>query len=337
MYILLYTSICIPMDTTELQNILLRAPYLAHLALRKRPFCLTPDPAFYFDSQTHSEALRGLEAFLRRQPGFALIYGDVGTGKTLLCRRFLEGLNGKAYNAGLVLNPMMSVKEFLAEALRAFDLTPRSHATQADMVEALRSLVTTEERKGRQSVLAIDEAQLLSDDLLDLLATLSDTNGTAGRSLHVVLFAQQELVARLIDRRMRYLRGRITMTHCLQPLTLPEVGPYIMHRLATAGSRGQVRFDEDAVERIYRASGGYARVVNSLSDHCLLVLGELSRTTVDRKIVDRVLKEEGIDAAHGRKPPLKERLKIVYLVVLGIIFALAVYRSFVLLQPTLHF
>ena len=214
------------MQASELQEIALRFRYPGHLALKARPFRLTPDPAFYFDSRTHSEALRGLQSFLHRDDGLALIYGDVGTGKTLLCKLFLEGLDRKAFNGGLILNSMMNAKEFLAEVLRVFDIIPRCHSTRATMIETLRSLVETEGEKGKQSVLAIDEAQLLSDDLLDLLARHSDSKDKGGSSLRVVLFAQEELAARLVDRRMRHVRRRITMTHRLQPLSPDEIGPH---------------------------------------------------------------------------------------------------------------
>ncbi len=126
-----------------------RSPYLERLALKSRPFSLAPDPAFYFDSHTHSEALRSLRFFLAGVGGFALIYGDVGTGKTLLCRRFLEGLDREAYNAGLILNPAMDGKEFLSEALRAFDTSPVSHSTRAQLFEALKSFVRREGDKGK--------------------------------------------------------------------------------------------------------------------------------------------------------------------------------------------
>ncbi len=325
------------METTELQDVLFQAPYLEHLALKTKPFSLTPDPAFYFDSRTHSKALRGLQSFLSRQEGFALIYGDVGTGKTLLCRRFLQGLDRKAYSVGLILNPTMNETEFLAEALRAFDITSPSPRGETEGVEALRSHIKAEGERGKQSVLAVDEAQLLSDDLFDLLTRLSYPGNKGDNALRVVLFAQEEIAARLVDRRMRRLRQRITMTHRLQPLSSDEIGPYIMHRLATAGSGGLIRFDADAVDIICRVSRGYARVINTVSDHCLFILGQRSRTRVTRRIVNQVLKEDGIVASPGEKRAAKPRLWIAYLAVSILILALMLYGVFVLLRPSLGF
>jgi type II secretory pathway predicted ATPase ExeA len=323
------------MQATELQDIALRAHYAGHFALKARPFRLTPDPVFYFDSRTHSEALRCLQSFVHRGEGLALIYGEVGTGKTLLCKCFLEGLERKAFNTGLILNPAMNAKEFLAEVFRVFDIVPRSHSTKATMFERLRSLVETESEKGKQSVLAVDEAQLLSDELLDLLARHSDSKDKGSSSLRVVLFAQEELAARLVDRRMRHLRRRITMTHCLQPLAPDEIRPYIMHRLATAGSQGLIRFDEDAIERIYRVSRGYARIINIISDRCLLVLDERSRTTVTRRIVDQVVRKDAIHTFPGQKTSARGWLRSAFLVLLGATLALIFYRSLTMLCPAL--
>ena len=323
------------METTALKDNAQQVPYLERLALKSRPFSLAPDPAFYFDAHTHSEALRSLRFFLARVGGFALIYGDVGTGKTLLCRRFLEGLDREAYNAGLILNPAMDEKEFLSEALRAFDISPVAHSTSAQLFEALKSFVTREGDKGKQSVLAIDEAQLLTDELFRLLARLSEPEAPGGRALRVVLFAHEELMARLVDRRERYIRRRIAMTHWLQPLSQDEVGPYIAHRLAKAGSRGLIRFDKGALESISRASGGYARVVNTVSDQALFLLDGKSGTTVDRRMVQRVLVHEGFRPPRIDKKAAGSRLRIVYLAVIGVILAFILYRSFILLRPTL--
>ena len=205
------------------------------------------------------------------------------------------------------------------------------------MFETLRSLVRTESERGKQSVLAIDEAQLLSDEVLDLLARHSDSKARGGSSLRVVLFAQEELAARLVNRRMRHLRRRITMTHCLRPLSPDEVGPYIAHRLATAGSHNLIGFTQDALEGIYRVSGGHARIVNIVSDRCLLLLDERSRTTVTRRIVGQVLKEEGIPTFPKGKASANDRLRTVRLALAGAFFALILCGSLIMLRPAVAF
>ena len=128
-------------------------------------------------------------------------------------------------------------------------------------------------------MLAIDGAQLLSDEVLDLLPRQADARAKGGDPFRVVLFAREELVARLIDPGMRHLRRRITMTQRLQPLSSDEIGPYLVHRLAAAGPSGLVSFSQGALERIYLASDGRARIVNVVSDRCLLILRQPPRTT----------------------------------------------------------
>jgi len=323
------------METIEQQDNGLQAAYLERLALKTRPFSFAPDPVFYFDSRTHSGALRNLRYFLAGVGGFGLIYGDVGTGKTILCRRFLEGLDKRRYNSGLILNPAMDEKELLSEALRAFGAFPGAGFATKELVEALRSFVRTQGEKGKESLLAVDEAQLLSDELLRLLVTLSSADPPGSKALRVVLFAHEKLAARLVENRERYVRQRITMTHCLQPLAPDEIGPYIAHRLAKAGSQGLIRFDKGAVESIMRASGGYARVVNTVADHALLLLNGKSGARVDRRMVERALAQEGLPVPQKGKTAGGGRLRIVYLAALGVILALILYRSFVLLRPTL--
>jgi len=322
------------METTELKDNGLQAALLPRLALKVRPFSLAPDPAFYFDSRTHSGALRNLRSFLVGPEGFALIYGDVGTGKTLVCRQFLETLDREAYNAGLILNPAGDEKEFLSEVLRALGGAPGFCSSREELFEVLASFVRTQGQKGKESILAVDEAQLLSDELLRLLASLSRPDPPGSKSLRVVLFANEELAARLVDRRERYVRQRIVMTHCLEPLAPDEIGPYIAHRLARAGSQGLIRFDKGAVESITRASRGYARIVNTVADQALLLLGDKSGRKVGRRMVEHVLAREGLDAQR-KGTAGGGRLRIVCLAALGVILALLLYRSFVLLRPAL--
>lgn len=325
------------MEASERQGTALTTRYLGHSAVKPRLFRATPHPTFYFHSRSHSEALRGLQSYLRQEDGLALIYGEIGAGKTLLCKHFLEILDRKAFNAGLIVNPLMNAKEFLAEVLRVFDVVPRSHSTKATMVETLKSLVKTEGERGRQSVLAVDEAQLLSDDLLELLARHSDSRGRGGCSLRVVLFAQEELAARLVDSRMRHLRHRISMAHCLQPLSSDEIGPYITHRLAKAGLHGLISFDEDVLERIYRVSKGHAGIVNIVSDRCLIMLHERSKKAVTRRIVDRALREEGIPKLAEGKASSYGWLRVVRLALAAVILILIIYASFVLLRSAIGF
>jgi len=205
------------------------------------------------------------------------------------------------------------------------------------MLEALGSLVKMEAERGKVSVLAVDEAQLLSDDLLELLAGGSDSWDEGGISLRVALFAQEELASRLVDRRMRQIRQRIAVTHCLQPLSSDEIGAYLMHHLATAGSQGAITFDEGALERIYRVSKGYGRMLNTVSGRCLLALDEQSGTTVTRRIVDLVVRKDGIHTPPGEETAARKRPKTVLRALLLVVLALILYGFFTVLASRLRF
>ena len=231
----------------------------------------------------------------------------------------------------------MNVDEFLMEMLRVFDMTLPCPPTKGTIFETLRSLVEREGTRGRQSVLAIDGAQRLSDEVLDLLPKQADAKSKGGSPLRVVLFAREELVTRLVDPGMRHLRRRITMTHCLQPLSSDEIGPYLVHRVAAAGSPGLISFSRGALERIYRASGGRARIVNVVSDRCLLMLRQPPRTTVTRRIVDQVLRDVGIHTVPKGKGSAKGRLTIVRLALASAVLALILCGSLIVLWPALGF
>ena len=186
------------------------------------------------------------------------------------------------------------------------------------------------------SVLAVDEAQLLSDDLLELLARGSASWDEGGMSLRVALFAQEELASRLVDRRMRRVRQRITVTHCLQPLSPDGIGAYLTHHLAAAGSLGVITFDKGALGRIYQVSKGYGRIVNTVTGRCLLAL-EGRSATVTWRIVDQVVRKHGAHASPGEEMAAKGRPGSVSLALLLFALGLILYGSFILLRPAFGF
>jgi general secretion pathway protein A len=268
-------------------------PYLDYFGLAEKPFSLTPDPLFYFESRSHREALDHLAFFLSQKEGFALIYGDVGTGKTTLSRIFLDSLEPAAYNSALILNPIMTGHEFLKEVLKEFSVGG-SGPTQKEGLDALREFLLEAHREGRVSILVIDEAQLISNKLFDFIRILSNFETEKEKTLHIVFFAQPEIVGRLQQERMKYLAQRITVTYDLKPLDLEEVGLYINYRLVKAGSKAFPQFRHAAVKVIHEGSRGYPRLVNVISDRCMLLLYTQSRNVVTRGIARTALKEQNL-------------------------------------------
>jgi general secretion pathway protein A len=232
----------------------------------------------------------------------------VGTGKTLLCRRFFDSLDKNAFNVGLILNPMMTQAEFLSEVIREFNIGQdglfgnngpgiTADYTIKDLLGTLEQYLLAEYEKGKETLLAIDEAQLLSDEMLEFLRILSNFETNKEKILHIILFGQKELVSKLSQPRLRYLSQRITVVHQLLPLTENEVGVYINHRLLKAGSHGLIQFTPGALKMIYGATKGYPRVINLVCDRCLLTMYARSNTLSDENVVKSVLKEESLSTA----------------------------------------
>jgi general secretion pathway protein A len=262
--------------------------YLEHFGFSGRPFGLTPDPAFYFESRSHGEAMARLNAFLSRKERLALVFGDVGTGKTVLSRHFLASLDERRFSAGLVVNPIISETEFLSEVIKG----PGNGRGLIGHGQPERQQQHSfhEERAAAQSVLAIDEAQHLSDEVLRFISDLVSSETGDQKTLRVVLFGQEELLARLLDPGLKDVRQRIVLTHRLQPLAEDEVASYVAHRLSKAGARNNVRFTDSAMDVLFIHSEGYPRIINTLCDLCLLFLSSRSGTIVDRQVVRQVLK-----------------------------------------------
>lgn len=313
--------------------------YMEHFGMADRPFGLTPDPDFFFESRSHLEAVRRLESFARKGEGVALLYGDVGTGKTLVCRRLLSGLDEKEFSTALVINPLMDRKELLFEILSQFDIAPPLSSTLDATLLLLEDFLVNERDQGRVSLLAVDEAQLLSDDTLALLVDLSGRDAAFQGMLRIVLFGQEEMATKLLQPSMELFRRHFTLTHYLHPLSSDEIGPYIEYRLTKVDSKGAVLFTEEAFDRIYAASKGCPRIINGICDQSLFLLSRRSRNTVDRRILNQVLGDEkAVAHSPGVKrpwlPPRRtlRRLALIFATVLVLcgLFLLArpVHRAF---------
>jgi len=303
-------------------------PYVKYFGLTERPFGLTPDPHFYFETETHREALSHLGFLLGQKEGFALIYGDVGLGKTTISRIFLSSLDGSVYNTALILNPIMDEGEFLRTILKELDMKTDS-LTRKELFDEFELFLLEEHKKGKETVIAIDEAQLLSNELLEFIRVLSNIETEKEKILRIILFAQPELFEKLKEPHMRYLAQRITVTYRLKPFSERDARHYISYRLVKAGSKGVPSFNKNASRLIYEASRGYPRLVNILSDRCMLALYAQSKNVVDKQTVSAVLKEENLSLASvktGRPSTQKYRIAILSLVGVVLIL-LAVYMA----------
>ena len=235
---------------------------------REAPFNITPDPRFLFFSERHREAFNHILFGIRERKGFIQITGEVGAGKTTVCRAILKEL-GPTYRTALILNPCMTSSQLLRAVLTEFGLQPR-RADRASSLEMLNEFLLPEAIIGNDVVLFIDEAQDLDLDLLEQVRLLSNLETDQTKLLQIVLLGQPELREKLERADLKQLRQRITVRYHLCPLSREETEAYIHHRLSVAGADGRPIFTPWAVRRIYGYSRGVPRLINAVCDKTLL-------------------------------------------------------------------
>ena len=306
-------------------------PYLEYFGFTEKPFGMSPDPAFYFESTEHKKAFDYLTFFTSQQEGFALIYGDVGSGKTTISRIFLNSLDKETYNTALILNPVTDEIGFMKELLKEFSVLYEPN-TKKELYDTLRLFLLEEFQKGKENILIIDEAQLLPYEMLEFIRLLSNIETDKQKILHTVFFAQPEFLDRLKDPRLRHLSQRITVTYGIKPLSYNEVKSYINYRLFKAGSKGPLEFQDKAIRLIHIASKGYPRLINYICDRCLLVLYAQSTHTVDSHVVSKILVEESIPLSSVKKTAENKGLRQIPPIILGI-STIGCYRNHRLLFP----
>ncbi len=242
--------------------------YLDYYGLSEPPFELTPDPRFLFYSPKHREAFNHMLYGIRVRKGFVQITGEVGSGKTTICRAVLDQLD-RSYATALILNPALRADELVKAIAIEFGL----HVTGLDRLEildALNMFLLSQAEQGKDAVLIIDEAQDMSDELLEQVRLLSNLETDQRKLIQIVLLGQPELRHRLNSPRLQQLRQRITVRYHIRPLNLAEVRHYVQHRLAVAGAKGRPTFTKLGLWRMYQYSRGIPRLINAVCDKALL-------------------------------------------------------------------
>jgi general secretion pathway protein A len=264
--------------------------YLDYYGLTEPPFDITPNPRFMFYSAKHREAYNHLLYGLRERKGFVQLTGEVGAGKTTLCRAMLEQLDPQHYATALILNPVMSADELIKAIAIEFGL-PVSCLDRLDTISVINEFLLQQVERGKDTVLIIDEAQDLTDELLEQVRLLSNLETDDRKLLQIVLMGQPELRDRLNNPRLRQLRQRITVRYHLPPLTRHEVSQYVQHRLQVSGGNGVPYFTRPALWRVYRYTQGIPRLVNAVCDKALLAGFVAQREKIDFRLVSRAVRE----------------------------------------------
>jgi len=251
--------------------------YLSHFGLREPPFGITPDTSFFYACASSQEALNTLLVAVANGEGFLKLTGEVGTGKTLLCRKFLATLDDNWVSA-YVPNPNLEPRTLLLALAEEMRVKLDSDLDQHHLLKALTLALLDFARQKKRVVVCLDETQAMPLESLETLRLLTNLETEKRKLVQVILFGQPELDERLAHESIRQLRQRITFQHHLGTLTREETEYYLAHRLAIAGYLGEGVFAPGAVNRIYRASRGVPRLVNILANKAMmLAYGEGSR------------------------------------------------------------
>jgi len=279
--------------------------YLKFYQLIEEPFCLTPDPRFLHLAQPYRDALGEIVQSILRRKGILVLTGPIGTGKTTLLHaamRVLESSKEKSIPlaSAFVLNPLLSREEFLETLMHEYEV-PCASASKPARLAALHKMFLEKQQQGGTSLLIVDEAHLLTPELLEEIRLLSNTDTYREKLLQVVLCGQPELTLLLQRREMRALQQRITQYCSLRALTLPEIRSYVAERLHAAGLRGPSPFATTAIETVHRFSHGVPRLINQVCDTALS-LGFASR----REVVQSDLILEAANQLHMTEEQLLE-------------------------------
>lgn len=276
----------------------------------EKPFSLTPDPKYLYKSESHASAFDLLQYAIRRREGFVVITGDIGTGKTTLCRAILEQLDRKTFTA-LVLNPFLSEEDLLRLVLQDFGVVSREEmkrgrlgaVSKQELIDTLNEFLLSLLPLGAAALLIIDEAQNLPRQVLEQIRILSNLETSKEKLLQIVLVGQPTLKELLRSADLRQLDQRVSIRYELKPLSREETSAYVAHRLTIAGGGAVVSFAPKALDLVHKYTGGIPRLINLVCDRALLG-GYSARTS---RITPAMVKHAagGLDLTLPGRPAIK--------------------------------
>ncbi len=291
--LLSHLSVSDATPSTSLAGIL-RAMYAQHFGLKSEPFSIAPDPRYLFMSERHREALAHLLYGVGGGGGFVLLTGEIGAGKTTVCRAFLEQIPRRC-NVAYIFNPKLTVMEMLRSVCEEFGipgpLEGSSHDTVKGHIDALNEFLLRTHAVGQNNVLIIDEAQNLAPEVLEQLRLLTNLETNERKLLQIILIGQPELREILLQPQLEQLAQRVIARFHLEALSAKETAQYIRHRLGVAGQPDSTLFEAAAAARVHQLTGGVPRRINLLCDRAMLGAYATGQHSVSKAIVDKAATE----------------------------------------------
>jgi general secretion pathway protein A len=274
--------------------------YNAFFGFSESPFSLSPDPAFFFRSEQHEEALANLVYGVQARKGFIVLSGEVGTGKTTMLECLRDYLESQYIEFAFLFNSRINTEQFFEMIAYDLDL-PCSRTSKTEVLFALNQLLVEQAQDGRTVVLIVDEAHNLEWEVLEEIRLLGNLENRGGKLLQIILAGQPELDRKLDAPNLRQLKQRIVLRCGLQPFTLRDAVDYMQSRLERAGMPDQTVFPEELMAEIHLRAQGIPRVINALCDNLLLTAFALESKVCTVEMLDEVCKDMRLDWPGSRR------------------------------------
>jgi general secretion pathway protein A len=298
--------------------------YIQHFGLTELPFSIAPDPRYLFMSEQHREALAHLLYGMNTDGGFVMLTGEVGTGKTTVCRCFLEQVPDNV-NIAIILNPKVTAEELLATICDELRIPYSAGCSSIKtFVDAINSFLLNAYSHGRKTVLLIDEAQNLKPDVLEQIRLLTNLETNQQKLLQIIMIGQPELRGMLSRPGMSQLSQRITARYHLGSLSKEDVAVYVNHRLFIAGAK-QTIFPDSVISKLHRLSRGIPRLINIICDRALLGAYVQGKPSVDKKTLVRASEEVFGKSTSSQRFTLKSSIAVFMFIVCGTALAATLY------------
>ncbi len=304
--------------------------YLEHFGIRELPFSLTPNTEFFLNMASYHKAYNMLMVSIANMEGFIKVVGEVGTGKTMLCRKVLNSLeeDKETYITAYIANPVLSPKGLFLAFAEELGLQVDNDIGHHSLLKQITQVLMERSAEGRQVVLFIDEAHAMPEKTLEALRLLTNLETEQAKLFQVILFAQPELDEMLAQPSLRQLLQRITFSYHLESLGREGIERYVSHRLSTAGYNGAAVFTTRALDDLHAASHGIPRLVNILSHKAMMVAFGRGDRQVDREHIEKAIEDtEGVEPVKRSLSPVQ--IAGIGLGVVGVLIALYMLNFYV--------